>query len=358
MDPAPTQATDPGFDDTLAAAFTALDSAAGRAIATDTFGLAVESVQRLDTERDDTFLVTTGSARVVLKVAHPADDPIVIDLQCRALEHVATVDPSLPVPRLLRTPSGATEPVVTGAEGEPRIARLLGYLPGRTLDYDDTTAEQRYALGAALGRLSVALTDFSHAGAHRVLAWDLQRLASLRPLLHHVVDDRTRADAETELDRFDAVTGPGLATVRHQVVHNDFNVDNVLVSEGAELSGILDFGDMVHTAVVADLAVAMSYAVGAGGTIDDRDIDPWSAPYDLAAGYLDSRALSDDELALLPHLVRARLAQRLLVNSWLAATNPENAHYTARSVSTATTALRRLAATAPPTTTSDEGSAT
>ena len=339
---------EPLVDDTLDAPFAPLDVDAARAIAAQRYGLAVTEARRFDTERDDTFRLTAEQGTFVLKVANPVDDPELIAMQCQALAHVERVDPTVPVPRLVPDVDGRAQSMVAGVEGEPRIARLLTFLPGRTLDYPSTTTEQRESIGRVVGRLSLALDGFEHPSAGRVLAWDLQRVGGLRPNLEHVVDRATRDDVRAELDRFDAVTGPGLAAVRHQVVHNDVNVDNVVVDDAGEVSGILDFGDMVRTAVVADLAVAMSYAVGADGSLDADGLDPWQAPYDLARGYLTARMLDDDELALLPHLVRARLAQRLLVNSWLAASNPANAHYTARSVATATRALRRLATAAPP----------
>ncbi|MFN8169871.1 MAG: phosphotransferase [Candidatus Nanopelagicales bacterium] len=338
----------PMVDETLDAPFTPLDEEAARVLAARLYGLDVREARRFDTERDDTFRLTAGDARFVLKVANPADDPALVAMQCEALAHVAAVDPQVPVPRVVPDLSGAAHSVVEGADGEPRTVRLLTFLPGRTLDYAATTAAQRASLGRTVGRLSAALAGFEHPAADRVLAWDLQHVGGLRPQLEHVVDPRTRDDVAAELDRFDAVTAPGLAAVRHQVVHNDVNVDNVVVDEAGDVAGILDFGDMVRTAVVADRAVAMSYAVGADGSVADGALDPWAAPYDLARGFADVRPLEPDELALLPHLVRARLAQRLLVNSWLAASNPDNAHYTARSVATATLALRRLAAAEPP----------
>ena len=346
---------DPLVDETLDAPFVPLAADAARAVAARRYGLEVLEAHRFDTERDDTFRITTTRGRFVLKVANPADDPDLIAMQCQALAHLEQVDPDVPVPRLLPDVDGRSQSVIAGARGEPRVVRVLTYLPGRTLDYPSTTVAQRESLGRVVGRLSQAMTGFEHPSADRVLAWDLQRLGGLRPNLEHVVDPRTREEVRAELDRFDATTGPALAGVRHQVVHNDVNVDNVVVDEAGEVSGILDFGDLVRTAVVADLAVAMSYAVGADGSSDsdsgsdsDSDSDPWRAPYDLARGYLSARQLDEDELAVLPHLVRARLAQRLLVNSWLAASNPANAHYTARSVATATRSLRRLAAVEPP----------
>jgi Ser/Thr protein kinase RdoA (MazF antagonist) len=341
---------EPLVDDTLDASFVPLDVERARQIATRRYGLEVLDARRFDTERDDTFRLSTTAGTFVLKVANPADDHELIDMQCRALAHVERVDPDVPVPRLVADVDGGTQSTVTGAEGEPRAARLLTFLPGRVLDYTRTTVSQRESLGHVVGRLSLALAGFEHPSADRVLAWDLQRVGGLRPHLEHVADPRTRDDVGAELDRFDALTGPALARVRHQVVHNDVNADNVVVDEAGEVRGLLDFGDLVRTAVVADLAVAMSYAVGADGSLDSDDLDPWRAPYDLALGYLTARGLDDDELALLPHLVRARLAQRLLVNSWLAASNPANAHYTARSVATATRALRRLASVEPPST--------
>ncbi len=133
-------------------------------------------------------------------------------------------------------------------------------------------------------------------------------------------------------------------------MHQDVNADNLLVDASVDgfVTGILDFGDVVRSSVAGDLAVAMSYAVGAGGSLERDAADVWEAPYDLARGFEAVRPLTDGELRLLPSLVRARLAQRLLLNSWLAATDPDNASYTLRSIDLATRSLARLASTPPP----------
>ncbi|MFC6239077.1 phosphotransferase [Longivirga aurantiaca] len=335
-------------DDAITATFTPLGVERAADLAIERYGLQVTGIRRFDTERDDTFRVSVGEQRYVLKIANPADDLDVIAMQLAALQHVAAVDPGFPVPRVVLDRDGSASSWIDGADGEPRLVRVLSFLPGRTLDYDRTTPEQRRAVGAAIGRLSQALERFSHPGADRVLAWDLQRLATLRPHLAHIDDAEARADVEAELDRYATVTEPGLARVRHQVVHNDANMDNVVVDDEGWVSGILDFGDMVSTAVVADLAVAMAYAVPSVEALADPAVDPWRPAYDLADGYVSTRPLTADEIDLLPHLVRARMAQRMLVNSWLAATNPDNAHHTLRANGHAIAALRRLVAAEPP----------
>ncbi|HSN06882.1 MAG TPA: phosphotransferase [Candidatus Angelobacter sp.] len=338
----------PPLDDALAAPFRRLDTAVLGRVAADGWDLDVASVRRLDTERDDTVVVTHAGGRHVLKVAHPLDDPVVLDLQCAALQHAARRDPDLPLPHVTPDCDGAPLRRVTGADGEPRLARLLSHLDGEVLDYGATTPAQRSAVGAAAGRLSLALADLEHPGADRVLAWDLRQVGTLRPLLGHVADPGTALLVEAELDTYDDGLGEALHAVRRQVVHHDVNPDNVLVDRSSPeyVSGILDFGDVVRSSVVGDLAVAMSYAV-ATGTAADAD-DPWSAPYDVARGFRSVRDLTAEELELLPRLVRLRLAQRLLLNSWLASSDPGNAHYTGRSIARAGTALRRLTETPSP----------
>ena len=333
-------------DETLAAPFTRIADSAMAVIAGTGWDLEVESVHRLATERDDTVLVEHRGGRHVLKVAHPHDDPALVDFQCSAMRHALERDPGLPLARLLPDVDGDVLRTVVGADGEPRLARVLGFLEGVLLDYDGTTQEQRAQVGRAAGRLSAALTDFDHPGSVRVLAWDLQQLGTLRPLLAHVADPEARTLVAAVLDRYDDHLGAALRATRQQVVHNDVNVDNVVVdpSDASFVTGVLDFGDAVRGSVVADLAVAMSYAAGSG----PAGRDPWDPAYDVARGFRSVRDLTVDEVELLPDLVRARLAQRLLLNSWLAETDPVNAHYTGRAIARTTATFRDVVAAPPP----------
>lgn len=302
----------PSHADALAAPFTHLDAAEAADLLAELYGETPVALQRLVTERDDTFLVQ-GRDRAVLKVAHPADDPAVVDLQTAAMAYAGARDPLLPLARVVETIDGRTQPVVPSPDG-PRIVRLLTYLPGEIVDYPTTDAAQRRAMGAVLARLALALQGFSHPAAGRELSWDLQHLGTLRDLLRWCPAD-AQPDVQRALDRFVTSVAPLLPTVRHQVVHNDLNPENVLADPTSPgfVTGVLDFGDMAHTALAADVAVAMAYAVPMV-----EDPDPWAAPFDLLAGYCDVLPLTAEELALVPDLVRGRQAQRLLLNSLLA----------------------------------------
>ena len=66
------------------------------------------SAHPLDSERDQNFRLRTGAGRQwVLKIANPAEDPAILDMQTQALLHIAQVDPELAIPRVKTTPEGA-----------------------------------------------------------------------------------------------------------------------------------------------------------------------------------------------------------------------------------------------------------
>jgi Ser/Thr protein kinase RdoA (MazF antagonist) len=333
----------PLLTDELAAPFEPLSESSAAGLLADEYAITTTALRRLPTERDDTFLVSSGAERYVLKVAHPADDPAVVDLQVGASTHAAAADPSLPLSGVLTTVDGRTQPLLATPAG-PRIARLLTYLPGRTVDVEALTAAQRGELGEVLARLATALQGFRHPAQDRVLAWDLQHLGSLRHLVPRLPDRTSRQAVTAVLDRFDAVTGPRLRKTRRQVLHNDLNPDNVLADPGAVpyVTGVLDFGDTVRTYLAVDLAVAMAYTVA-----PDGDGEVWAAPYDLVVGYQSVLALTEAERTLLPDLVRGRQVQRLLLNAVLATAPTEDPDRFARNLPIAARQLQRLAAPAP-----------
>lgn len=329
-------------DDAVARSFTPLSDGAARALVGEHYKFVVTGLRRFPSERDDTVQVTTAQDRYVLKVASPHEDPAVIDMQTRAAVHAAAVDPTLPLARLIPARDGALTVAVPTPEGV-RTARLMTYLPGRTLDYANTDAAQRRRCGQVTAQLSLALKDFEHPAADRRMSWDLQRFGSLRPLLPYLQTGPARAQVSEVLDAFDARVAPVLPGLPAQVLHNDVNPGNVLVDPAVPgfVTGILDFGETVRTAVVTEVAIAMAYAA-----YDEHD--PWAAPGDVLEGFQDVRHLSADELALIPDLVRARQAQRLLLISYMSTRVPSRAERNSRHLASTVEALGRVLRRPPP----------
>ena len=95
------------------------------------------------------------------------------------------------------------------------------------------------------------------------------------------------------------------------------------LDRATRLTGIIDFGDMVHTPLVCDLAVACSYQIGDGPR-------PIEAIGRLLAGYAAILPLERAELDLLPDLMRMRHAATLTIGAWRARRYPANAAYLRR----------------------------
>jgi len=217
-------------------------------------------------------------------------------------------------------------------DGVGRTARLFPWLSGQSLRAELWDAAPSsallHAIGATHARLTAALAGFRHPAESRQLAWDVARLPELAPLLEAVADP---AQVAAALDHHTRDVAPRLAALPQQLIHNDGNLDNLLVDDFGATSAhtitVLDFGDVVRTARVLDLAVTASYLLPAD--------DQYGATDTLAGlrdGWEGVLPLEPDEAQFLPRLVIARLVQRILLGSWLAREVPANADYLGRNI--------------------------
>ena len=282
----------------------------------------------LTSERDLNYRLTTPQGRYVVKLANPAEPAAVTHFQTRALLHLQSS--GLPVPRVARTLNGATE--VQTPHG---LLRLLTYLEGQPLHLAPKSDAQRAAIGTMAARLTLGLNGFHDPAGGQDLQWDIRHAARLRPLLPHIADD-LRPLCDAALTRFETEALPHLAECRWQVVHNDLNPHNLLTDPGNPdaIAGILDFGDMVETPLVCDMAVAASYQV-----------DPAAPLHSLrafAGAYHATLPLTPLEQRLFPILTQARMLTTLAIASARAARYPDNAPYILRNVPSASAGLMAL----------------
>lgn len=290
------------------------------------YGLSGQ-LEPLSGERDANFLFTPshGGRRCMFKLSHPDEPLVVTDFQTQALLHMAVSDSALPVQRLVPDQQGRHAVTVSDAQGRSRVARLFSYLEGLPMPQSPRSGPQRRSVARMLARMDQALSGLVHPAAQQELPWDIQRAERVRPLLQHVPDRQRRALAEAALDGFERRAKPQLPNLRRQPIHNDFNLYNLLVApdDVTQVSGILDFGDMVHAPLVNDVAVAASYHL-------DQETDPLMTMATFAADYHAKSPLTSDETAVLLDLVRARLAMVVAISGWRAARQPENAAYLMR----------------------------
>jgi Ser/Thr protein kinase RdoA (MazF antagonist) len=274
-------------------------------------------------ERDRNFRLTDeAGAQYVLKFANPAEDPAVTDFQIRALQHIAFSDPEFPVPRIIPRPGGEVEARLARPDGSEQRVRLLSWLEGAPLRLARRSLAQREACGRALARLGLALRGFRHPAARHELIWDLAHMPRLRELLYALEHTAAEDFVGEVLDNYDARISPILPGLRHQVLHNDMNLGNTLMdaSDPDRLVGIIDFGDMVETALAIDVAV------GAASQIDS-DVTPAEAMTAFLSGYTTLCPLTREEAEAIVVLVPSRLCLSLVLTAWHRGLHPDNPHY-------------------------------
>ena len=299
------------------------------------------SFRPLTSERDANFHISLDSgAQALLKITNEREAHGITEMQSLALMHLAQTDPELPVQRLCQTLRGQPWEMVTLASGTRHMCRLLTWIDGTMLHAADPDPDLHFQTGALLARVTRGLRGLFHPAAGHVLQWDIKQAGALRPMLSAVQDPELQSRLRDHLDHFDGEIAPRLPKLRAQLVHNDLNPHNIVVdsTSAGRPAGIIDFGDMVHTALVCDLAIAASYHVTEGPA-------PLSRLADLVAGYHQVLPLEEEETELLPALIRLRHITTLTITSWRAARYPENASYILRNAPQSLRGLNTIDAT-------------
>ena len=264
----------------------------------DNFLKHIETARRLPSERDKNYLLTDNSGQqFVLKVANASESRAFLEAQNAVLDYL-----SERVPFCQRV-------IEEVAEFEGHLARVVTYLPGVPLaEIKPHTPGLLRDFGQKLGQLSRALAGFDHPAVHRDFYWDLANGNRIVNEYAPLIEDaglrelvlKCRFEPETEL--------------RRSVIHGDANDYNVLVDpDSMTVSGLIDFGDMVYSYTVGDLAIALAYVVLGEGD-----------PRDVIVGYTSEFGLLDNEREALWPLVRLRLAMSVCIAAHQIREQPEN----------------------------------
>jgi len=268
----------------------------------------------------------------VLKVHNGVESqaPALLEAQNEAMALVRAA--GLWAPRALPSSRGrlietATRPLASATPRDHAV-RCLPFRPAKLLGDVPPSLPLLRALGAAAARVAAALRAYDHPAARRAFLWDLAHAADVAALLHHLPEER-RPAVQQVLDEFGAVVLPLAPRLEQAVIHGDLNDQNVLVDEeGAQVLGVIDFGDMVRTWRVNEIAITAAYVLIMLQYDRRADApeppDAASALATLIRSYNEHMPLTEDEWAVLPTLISCRLATSLSVGAYSSSKDPDN----------------------------------
>ena len=281
------------------------------AIARQRYDIAPTAIRALPSELDRNFHLRAPSGEAyVLKIAHSSVSDSVLDLQNKTLRHLRK---SMDIaPELIPAANGDESIRVRAADGDEYRARMLRYIEGVPLSefrpHSDGLLED---IGTRLGAISAALQSFRHAEKRPRYRWNIGCLSevarygdNLPPAKKSLLDAFLRLYEDEVL--------PALPQLRHSHTYNDPNDTNILVRasgpEPPRVAGFIDFGDMVYSPTMTDLAVALAYIMMGSA----RPLEK-AAP--VIRAYQRAFPLQEDEIRLLFPLVAARLCLSVCI-SW------------------------------------------
>lgn len=292
-------------------------------VAQEVFGIT-GSIQELPSERDRNFYLKTKSGdEYVLKIAASSEARETLEFQNQAMTHLIKKRVKFHSPRIIKALTGEQIAITKDSAGTPHYTRLLTYLPGKVFaEVNPHTKDLLFQFGVFLGSLTHALEDFSHPSTQREFYWDLKNAAStINRYKEHIGDSEKVAIVEYFLKDFETRILPLLPHLRTSVNHNDANDYNVLVVDAFSKEqmrfGLLDFGDMVFTHTIFELAIGIAYAI-----LDK--LDPLTTATHVVRGFHSIFPLTESELDVLFSLICSRLAMSVSISAYQKTLEPDN----------------------------------
>ncbi|HEX5152688.1 MAG TPA: aminotransferase class III-fold pyridoxal phosphate-dependent enzyme [Parafilimonas sp.] len=271
-------------------------------------------------EYEFNFLLTkTDGTKYIFKVASDDHSYDFFDAQLKIIEHLAHSDVAGNFFRYVPDRTGKLI-VVLEKGGKQYYLRLLTFLEGEfwvNTTYRPDALHQD--LGNFLGKMDKALQNFSHPAMHRHYVWDISNAADANWKLHCIKDHERRRIAGYFLLQFEMEVLPYISSLRHAYAHHDANDTNILIKDN-KVCGLIDFSDMVYTALVNNLAVACTYAMM-------NHPAPLHAATLVVQGYHEAYPLTEQEVDLLYYLIAARLCLSITQSAWNASIETNNEHH-------------------------------
>tara|TARA_B110000977_G_scaffold165607_2_gene212928 strand:+ start:6457 stop:7710 length:1254 start_codon:yes stop_codon:yes gene_type:complete len=235
--------------------------------------------------------------------------------------------------------------------------RVLTWLEGELAERSKRVVHNPEFLrdvGVFFGKMSVALKSFQHPGCQRHHLWDTANALEVKQFISAIKDSKNLEVALNVLEDFERIVAPHGKSLRRSPIHGDLNDQNVLVvvilpsvadeffSPGqrpvapmAKPSAILDFGDIVVSWCVNEIAVAAAYfSLGSD--------DPVGAIAEIVTGYESQFPLTETERRILPTLIQSRLVCSVVCGAYSASKDPANEQYLLMTQKSGWVALRAM----------------
>ncbi|MEO0403469.1 MAG: aminotransferase class III-fold pyridoxal phosphate-dependent enzyme, partial [Bacteroidota bacterium] len=282
------------------------------------FGLAVLNITHLNGYSNKNYHVQTENQDFVFKTYNFEENLLAFVQAENGVLNQLVSQMQNATPKLIPFLNGEHIKVLE-IDGQKSICRMLSFLEGEFLGDVEHSPELIKNFGQYLAKMDKELLDIKNfALESRAFKWDIAHFQLNKTYLQDISDPKDRRLVHHFFLQFEEEVRPHFEHLRKQVIHNDPNEWNVLV-EGNEIRGIIDFGDLTHTFLINELAIATAYVC-----YDKSDPLVWARL--MVQSYHEVHPLEELEVKLLYYLIAARLCTTICNSAHSRKTNPKNAY--------------------------------
>ncbi len=284
----------------------------------DWFHFDVVELKKLNGYHNVNYLLTTETDKYIFKTYVFSEDMLALIEAENSMLQSLKKDQSFPEPIPFATGDFLK---ITTINGVKTICRLLTFLDGTFLGDATHTPELLESIGRFTAQMDLQLLDINnYVLKARQWEWDLQYVQLNKKYITAIEEASDRNLVSYFFQQYELHVTPMLPELRKSVIHNDVNEWNVLIKDNA-VSGLIDFGDLAHSPLINELAIAITYAC-----YDKTEPLEWAI--NIIKGYHKVLPLEQKELDLLYYLnlIAGRLCTSVCNSAHAKKVDPENVY--------------------------------
>lgn len=238
--------------------------AAAAAISEQYFGIKVKAKELVSYADQNFYLLAANGEEYTLKIMNhrAAKDMLRAQNAMMSFLHGKILD--FDVPKVFNNLKGEAITEYIDTNGNLFYIRLLSWVKGDTwADLAQPKPELYEELGQKLAKMTILLQNFSLPYAIpnvQTPNFDAANVNWIYDKIELIEKEENKTLIKHFLDDYTKNIVPQAALLRNGFIQNDAHAYNVLVNtELHQVTGLIDFGEMVYSKIVCELAVACAY---------------------------------------------------------------------------------------------------
>lgn len=268
---------------------------------------------------NNNYIAQTDTQRYIVKTYPKTHNKAHLNAQLAVLEHLHTLNLQLKTPISIPTSRGLKiSELPSGSNIDDHYLVVFSFLQGKFISAIALNEEVSNRWAQAMAELDMALLDFNHYGLTTNNEWDFKNIALSIDKIQYIQNQNLKKLVDYEFQQHLHNQQEHYKSLRCSCIHNDANDQNLLYAKQG-VSAIIDFGDICHSYLIAELAIAICYAML-------KSNSPVDTLLTMTAAYHAILPLKSNELNVIFSLIKTRLALSITLSHEQAVIHPENTY--------------------------------